>query len=302
MKALHRILVAGTIGALATATAASSGAFACTAQAGVKLAPPVKGYVSPNEALAITIQSFFDPADSPGATLVKVVLQAPDGTETLIAEQPGPGFLLEWIVPATVAPNPDKPYFVVASQHFEGTEYLPAGAQVWIANPSGRRPTSPSTSTPPPTSPPGSSVVPPPEEKPGSGRATEPVSGGLGQARGMTPGLPDTAAAAAPGASPPVSASTGGAAATARGGLDTASPPSEDRQGPVVAGVPELPADSLWSGLDGGSSPSLLDGAPVTGDGDGPLGAILLGGGAALLALAGLAAVVRRRRPVLARR
>ena len=304
MKALHRILVSGTIAALAALAAASSGAFACTAMATVKLYVPgttdAPGYLAPGDVLTVKLDRFEPVAgDFSPITFSIAIIEA--GEIKHLMDLASPDAAGTFTVPNL--PWSPNEYHLVAKQMNVKTGatvgrnsfpfFVWNGAR-YAANTGATPTTSPGTSPQP-------SVVPVPDDKQEPAPRPEAVGGSIGSARGMTP-FAGTSPPAAPGSGVVIDPGAGSAATSAKGLIDGGSPPPEDRRAEGAAPLPQVPVGSLWSGLDGGDPPTLLDGPLPPNPTRGPLGGVLFGGGAALVALAASGAGLGRRRLAHARR
>jgi hypothetical protein len=303
MKALHRILFTGTIGGLAALTVASSGAFACTALAtvsiygaGTKIAPLT---VKAGEAVDVEISRFNTTGDF---SKVRLFIDQPTAgvqSDVTLLEGPGAGF--SWVVPPLEKST--TPYNLVAVQTDPSGEIVGRASQaftVWEGPLPPRQPAGSFPTTPPPgpqpTLPPPAPAQPDRQPVP-----TEQVTLPAGTARDMISSTETPRAAT--GALPALTASTSAEPAAATLRIEGGTLPPEKQETPVATGQPQVPADSLWSGLDGGGPPaSLLDAGSPPPRSDGLLGGALLGAGTAVLALAGLGLGLSRRRLALVRR
>lgn len=304
MKALHRILVSGTIAALAALAAASSGAFACTAMASVKLYVPgttdAPGYLAPGDVLTVKLDR-FEPVAGDFSAIAFSVHTKEGATTKHLMDVPSLEVPETWTVPNL--PWSANEYYLVAKQlnvktgatvgQSSFTFFVWNGAR-YAANTGVTPTTGPGVSPQP-------SVVPVPGDTQEPAPRPETVGGSIGNARDMTQ-FAGSSPPAAPGSGAVIDPGAGSAATSARGLVDVGAPPPDDRRAEGAAPLPQVPAGSLWSGLDGGDPPTLLDGRVPSDRTRSPLGGVLFGGGAALVALAASGAGLGRRRLAHARR
>jgi hypothetical protein len=306
MKALHRIVVAGALGGAAAATVASSGAFACSAEASLTItAMPVRGYVLPGDLIEVKADKFYDTtvAELRNFSQIEVVWRHLDGRETPLTTLAKSG-TFTFRVPADARPNLETRQSVLARQ------FSPAGQQVAGPRPEQPPPapflvwdgSAPPTTTSPVTARanPGSTSTAAPRLQQGNGDRTKvPPSGDAGLS--LAPGAQRVIAGA------PRAAGTAGVLSPelAAGGVAAIDGPRAGPGSPVALGeVPsaaqaEQAVNDLWSGVGGGGGAILLDGAVPERPRPSPLGGFLVAGGALALAAAGVALGVGRRRLVL---
>ncbi len=306
MNALHRKVAAGAFGGLATATAIGGIAFACSAVPSVQVTSPGTTNsvptVRPGEVVDVRVGTLVDGVPVILTWDTPETATAPHSVAPIPSAAPlvGPSFVVTIAIPDTAQPTVgNNPSYIIATQRDPQGEILSNPAvKVYVAGgvnvpntpvPNAPVPNAPVPNTPVPNTPvpntPG--VAPAPETSTvtptpaGTSAPTAPRAGSTAAAPSVTP-QNGTAPAASP------AAVTATPAATPAG-----TPASPLTIGAPVA-QPLAPTSDLWSGLNAGSTPSLLDVAPVErSNGNLPVGGILLGSG--LLALAGVALVAGRR-------
>lgn len=287
---------------LAAVTLATSGAFACSPQAGIIIAPPGEAppssmdLAAPGQQVDLRFDRFYDPAEerSKDYSPVRVVWYDPfRATETFIAARPGPSFVIEdWQIPADSQPTTGHStmYEVVATQTKANGE--PAARKpipIYV----GQRASSGPVVTPP-----------------GGGTTDIPLPNGSP----VRNDVPSPEAVPVPVAAPPivVPAPADQAVVAPRAGAPRAVEPPVATEGSVgaarpseqvvpVAAEPIPPApvalpvpDDLWSGVQAGRTLNLLDPPNQPPPTDSPTGTILLGAG--VMAMAGVAVASGRRR------
>jgi len=301
MKALHKVVVTGAFGALGGAAIAGSGAFACTATANITVkdagGTSAAAVVRPGQQVDVAIKNFYDPAVAGpelGAGSVQVAWQTEAGVTTPMVSSPGPSFTVQLSIPAEVVAG--SRYYLVAQQFgADGTLLGRDSKPVFIAG------TTPKAAVPaePVNAPAVSTENPAPNNQAVAPQAPSAATRNAPSAAPSAPGPATAPRASSPAVvSAPVAVAPGVVATPAQPATP-AVPTAVVLPAPAAQALP-APAD-LWSGLDAGRSPSLLEAtAPASQSSSFPVGGVLLGGG--VVALAGVAVAATRRRLALARR